>query len=422
MLKSPLKFLEIGKKLNKDSSSLTQVVSKKIKNAILKSRKIDKDVFLKNKKKDQKRKEKQKRLNKEKKLEGKSILKNINKPLKNVQKRAKNFFQSMIEVISLILIGWMINKLHKIIEQAKKFKERIESLVENLKSAFKNSMKFVQGIAEVISGTVENIKNLDFNDSQGKLTDAMNKMTNSFGLMKSDLSDAALNVRSFSDKNFQEILKIEDSDIPNKKGERRKVTTQSVREKYFTSGLASDYKQTEKEAFRQAEEYEKNKKLNVEEEKRDVKKEVKKEETKVDLKSTINNTINGDNIKTDLSTITFDGKTYPNGNKVERDIGGKGDSTYQDRSVTVTKSTSTSKKIELTTHDPNAFNKIISQREDRLDALRKLHRTNGPQIVNVEIDVSKIQKQNNNSTGGGTQVVIVEKDNKKKQHLIDLAK
>jgi len=95
-----------------------------LKKAILQRKKVQRTTFLKNQRRKRKDAELQKRNEREQELEKR----NTSKGGKGIQVPtiARNPLQALIEFLSTILIGWLINKLPQIIEWAEKLIEFVE--------------------------------------------------------------------------------------------------------------------------------------------------------------------------------------------------------------------------------------------------------------------------------------------------------
>jgi len=98
-----------------------------------------------------------------------------------------NFFEKVLKFIGILIIGWLINNLPKIIKFVENLIKRIQKLVNSLKSFVKNLGDWFKSIGSIVSAGWNNIRNFDFTDSQGKLKNAMTDMEKAFKGMQTDI-------------------------------------------------------------------------------------------------------------------------------------------------------------------------------------------------------------------------------------------
>lgn len=99
----------------------------------------------------------------------------------------KSFLERILDFIGILLIGWLFDKLPKIIKWVQNLIKRIRKLVDSLKSFIKNLGDWFKSIGSIVSAGWENLKSFDFTDQSGKLKKAMTDMENAFKGMQTDV-------------------------------------------------------------------------------------------------------------------------------------------------------------------------------------------------------------------------------------------
>ena len=158
-----------------------------LKKAILQRKRVQANTFLKNQRRKRRDVELQKRNTKEQELEKRSIIKG-GKGIQ-VPTIARNPLQALIEFLSTILIGWLIDKLPQIIEWAKKLISFVKKTIKIIGSFFSNVKDALSGVVDLFKNTAEAIKNFDFADKDKKIRDSFDKLKESFNKMGKDIED-----------------------------------------------------------------------------------------------------------------------------------------------------------------------------------------------------------------------------------------
>jgi len=182
-----------------------------LKKAILQRKRVQANTFLKNQRRKRRDVELQKRNTKEQELEKRSIIKG-GKGIQ-VPTIARNPLQALIEFLSTILIGWLINKLPQIIEWAEKLIEFVKKTVKIIGSFFSNLKDALSNIVDLFKNTAEAIKNFDFADKDKKIRDSFDKLKESFNKMGKDIEDGKKLLKETTQKSPQEIMSQERSEL-----------------------------------------------------------------------------------------------------------------------------------------------------------------------------------------------------------------
>ena len=139
-----------------------------VKKAVIKKRKINKDIFMSDERTRKKKLEQDKRREEEEALEQANKSKKKPSP-KKTMKKGGGILQKIIDFISIILIGWVVTNLPKIIDTVKGVIKKIKDIYNNITGFFSSFGEFFSGIKDVIGGTIDKLKNLDF----GKIGDSI---------------------------------------------------------------------------------------------------------------------------------------------------------------------------------------------------------------------------------------------------------
>ena len=157
-----------------------------LKKAILKRKKIKRKAFIKERIEKKKNIENKQRMNKEKLLKsrpsGGMVVGAASIP-------GMGFLQRILKFIGVLLIGWLVKNIPKIITFIQDLIKRVKSIVKTLKDFFGNLVNWFKGIGKVISAAVQNFLSLDFNDTSGKIDSAMKELGESFEGMKKNIED-----------------------------------------------------------------------------------------------------------------------------------------------------------------------------------------------------------------------------------------
>ena len=211
-----------------------------------------------------------------------------------------------LQYILAILTGWIINQLPVIIEKGKKFLEKIKPVIDVLKGVVKGIVKVFEwiweGIKKVWSGIQNGIKSIQ--SVKEKLEAGFDKVK---GIIKKakDGFDQLIGKSKKGQKDIQEQLGVDG------KGEDKAEGADIIDPADKEDSAIIDTKKGEVEG-----------------------------KTPPKPKTNRDEVTTSTNIKGDLTTITFDGKTYPRGISGPMEtFGGKGGSTYQDKALKTDTST-----------------------------------------------------------------------------------
>ena len=168
-----------GRGISRGGKSLNKVILKKTK---IKRENISRDKVLNKRVLEKRRRREKETLLESFKTKGKSGM--------GASVPGKSFLERVLEFIAVLLIGWLVDKLPKIIQWIEDFKKRVELLIESLKSFGSNFANWFKSIGSVVSAYADNWSKFDFNDKSGKVEKAMSDVENAFKGMKSSLDSA----------------------------------------------------------------------------------------------------------------------------------------------------------------------------------------------------------------------------------------
>tara|TARA_B100000427_G_scaffold150440_1_gene125201 strand:- start:8373 stop:9590 length:1218 start_codon:yes stop_codon:yes gene_type:complete len=170
-----------------------------VKKGAIKKKKVDKDVFMKEKQARKRQQELKGRKDKENLLEAADDTPD-KKGKKKKKKKQGGFLQRLIDFITLILVGWIVDKVPKIIEWVKNLIEKIKEIVKNIKGFFKDIGDFFVKIGKVIGKAWEVISNLKFEDITGLVNKGFSKIKDAFGNIFNRMKDGVKNFLGLSKK------------------------------------------------------------------------------------------------------------------------------------------------------------------------------------------------------------------------------
>ena len=177
--------VRIGAMFARGTGSLLGRSGGMLRKATLRRSKIRRENFVRNKKLNRGLIETRKRREKEVLLETSKLGRSPSSGI--VKLPGSSFFGKVLKFIGILIVGWLINNLPKIIEFVQKLIKRIQKLVDSLKNFVKNLGNWFKSIGSIVSAGWSNIKNLDFNDSEGKLKTAMDDLNKAFEGMQTDV-------------------------------------------------------------------------------------------------------------------------------------------------------------------------------------------------------------------------------------------
>ena len=325
-MKAGKKGVSIAKKSKK--------VAGNVKKAVIKKRKIDKNIFMSKERTRKKKLEQDKRREEEEALEQSNKSKKKPSAKKSVS-RGGGLLQKVIDFVSTILIGWVVTNLPKIIDTVKGVIKKIKEIYNNITGFFTSFGEFFTGLKDSIGNTINKIKDIDFSKIGEKIKEKITGLKDAFtnlianigkglGILKSKKNQDPKKLAKSgfggdaSTENNNSSKKADDanSDIDTLKKDTNKLMSD-------TNKLEGDFNKSMKKAEGEMSQIDLNVSINQDKESSTVEK----------VKS----------IKGDLSTITFDGMTFPKGLPGSGEtFDGKGGSTYsvKESMKRVTKDTS----------------------------------------------------------------------------------
>ena len=153
--------------------------------AVLRRSKIRRENFVRDKKLNRDLTETRKRKEKESMLETSKLKRSPSSGITKLP--GSSFFGKVLNFIGILIVGWLVNNLPKIIKFVEDLITRIQKLVDSLKSFVKNLGDWFKSIGSIVSAGWDNITSFDFTDSEGKLKTAMSDMEKAFKGMQADV-------------------------------------------------------------------------------------------------------------------------------------------------------------------------------------------------------------------------------------------
>ena len=134
-----------------------------------------------------KRQEIFRRKQREDELEAKNIAGKPNRQGNIIQRSTKGLLGRILDFLGLLLVGWAINNLPKIIKGIQAVIKRIQKVVDILKGFLKNIETFLTGVKEGVDKTFEAFKKVNFLQNKKELeekfdqsNDRLNKLNRDF--------------------------------------------------------------------------------------------------------------------------------------------------------------------------------------------------------------------------------------------------
>tara|TARA_B100002019_G_scaffold160894_1_gene138807 strand:+ start:3344 stop:5002 length:1659 start_codon:yes stop_codon:yes gene_type:complete len=177
--------VRIGSMFARGTGSLLGRGGGMLHKATLKRSKIRRENFVRTRKLNKGLIETRRRREKESMLEASKLGRGSSSGI--VKLPGSSFFGKVLNFIGILIVGWLVNNLPKIIEFVQNLITRIQKLVDSLKSFVKNLGDWFKSIGDIVSAGWSNIKNLDFTDSEGKLKAAMDNLDKAFKGMQTDV-------------------------------------------------------------------------------------------------------------------------------------------------------------------------------------------------------------------------------------------
>ena len=134
-----------------------------------------------------KRQEIFRRKQREDELEAKNIAGKPNRQGNIIQRSTKGLLGRILDFLGILLVGWAINNLPKIIKGIQGVIKRIQKVVDTLKGFLKNIETFLTGVKEGVDKTFEAFKKVNFLQNKKELeekfdqsNDRLNKLNRDF--------------------------------------------------------------------------------------------------------------------------------------------------------------------------------------------------------------------------------------------------
>jgi len=132
------------------------------------------------------RKENNLRIEKENLLE---LKKNLKKPKFKVPGKVKSFFEKVLEFIGVVFVGWLVDKLPKIIKMVENFTKRIKLIFSSITNLIRGVFIWTTGLVSLVLGLSLNLVTFDFRDQSQRVNRALEQMGGAFDNLKKDLDD-----------------------------------------------------------------------------------------------------------------------------------------------------------------------------------------------------------------------------------------
>jgi len=277
-----------------------------------------------------KERERQRRRNAESNLESKN--KKKRNKFGRIKKAGGNILSKIINFLSTILIGWVVDKLPKILKFAENVTEKIKQIYQSIVNFGKTVGNFFKKIKDSIVGVVEKIKEFDFRKIgekiKEKITGLKDGFTNIIDKIKGGLG----------------LLKKKEKQDPKKLAKQGNI--EEPKEDVDINKLKSDTEKLKTDSESELNKFDEIIKNNVSESNINVKientksgkdnKKIKVDKLMTPSASSATKEFNKDATKSDsvtssIGTINFDGQTFPMGSSGLGGYipgGGKGGSTY----------------------------------------------------------------------------------------------
>ncbi len=383
----------------------SRVTMKKVKTNTTKSKKIDKDKFMKDKKRRAKEAEQKRRNEREKLLEQNKDSKQKPDAQKGLKKPG-GILGKIIDFLSTILIGWLVNTGLKLVNFIKKVIKSIQNIGQSIKDFFTGIGDFFKKIGGAISNAFNTLKSFDISKIGDVVRGAFDSIKNAFGNILKKIKGGLGLIKKKKQEDPKKIAKDgkleegkpqkpeEPTDVKGIKGTLDKVGSEISKGKE-TFDVAID--KAKKEIAKVGTEgtgVSTPTEQKIPTEKKEKVIDIKSgsaPKTPMKLKDEKDATTTSSSIKSDLSTITFDGMTFPKGQSGLGGYipgGGKGGSTYEK-----TSSVMKSESIKSVTPDNQSVSNLTPNKKKQ-------------KIVVIDQDQSMVSSE----SGGGTKIMMLKSD------------
>ncbi len=177
--------LKIGAKIAGKSANILKGVTK----STLKNAKIKKRMRVAEKRYMRRRKLEKKRREQEALLEQQDIRKNTDG--KKAKGSGKSPLQRLISLLQALIIGFIVNKLPKIIETIQKIVKTIKDVIDKVKNFFKGIFDFFKSIGKVVGKVFSFITSIDLSGISDNIKNALGTLTGSIGEMNENFNAGA---------------------------------------------------------------------------------------------------------------------------------------------------------------------------------------------------------------------------------------
>ena len=292
-------ILKLGLKISSKSSGTMRGVvgsTKKLDKSVKKGLRIKQRLRIAEKKYMKKRRERLRRKEKEAELEQQKSQRKT--PTNRTKGVGKTLLERLISFVQILIVGFIANKLPQILETIKNVIKTIRDIVDKFKAFFNGVVGFFKSIGKVIGNVFNFIQSIDLGGVKDKIQESLGGFKDALGNLTGGFLDGVKSVLGFAKKEEQEVINEETDD-----SEDNQIKTSVGDAKKTLSDQTNSFNQSLKT--------------------------MEKEGTGAKLIPPENSGVLKESIKGDLSTITFDGKTFPRGLPGSGEtFDGKGGSTY----------------------------------------------------------------------------------------------
>ena len=177
--------LKIGAKIAGKSANILKGVTK----STLKNAKVKKRMRVAEKRYMRRRRLEKKRREQEALLEQQDIKKD--KDGKKSKGSGKSPLQRLISLLQALIVGFIVNKLPKIIETIEKIVKTIKDVIDKVKNFFKGIFDFFKSIGKVVGKVFSFITSIDLSGISDNIKNALGTLTGSMGEMNENFNAGA---------------------------------------------------------------------------------------------------------------------------------------------------------------------------------------------------------------------------------------
>ena len=150
-----------------------------------------------------KRRENVRRKQREDELEAQNIKGTTKRQGNLFQKSTRGFLGRILDFLGILLIGWAVTNLPKIIEAVSGLIKKIKKVVAVLTGFFNFAKDFVIGIKESIEKTLNVFKRFNFKQNQKEVNDSFDKLGNNFLVLNQDFITTMRDINK--DPDFKQV-------------------------------------------------------------------------------------------------------------------------------------------------------------------------------------------------------------------------